>query len=80
MKKAIFLSLVIISFIGCIKNKSITCTCTEFYNGANTNWSIDTDTIFNNITEAEATSKCNALDGETQVILTETYGLDCELK
>ena len=35
---------------------------------------------FNNVTEAEATSKCNALDGETQVILTETYGLDCELK
>jgi len=80
MKQIIIVGLCLLTFsiVACKKDR--TCICTEFYDGASTSWTEERDTIFIKMSKKEANEKCNGLDGETQVIFTETYGLDCELK
>lgn len=61
--------------------KTYVCICTEFYNGADTSWTdVRGEREFEYRKEKDAAAECDKLDGQTQTYLTESYGLNCELK
>jgi len=81
MKKIIFTAgiLSILILMSCKKN--YTCVCTDFYNGADTTWTkLRGERDIETRKEKDAVAECDELDGDTQVYLTESYGLNCELK
>ena len=62
----------------CKKNK--TCECVQKYDGVNGAWEEVHGTTEIKASKKDAAAQCDALEGEPQIIFTETYWLECELK
>lgn len=80
MKTKLILLIAVTSLIVGSCSKKRTCVCTETYKGENSNYSNETEHEFEKMKKDEATQKCETMNITEQVILGESYAVDCELK